>query len=111
MSVQNRIQCLEDFTHQMIARKKEIVNLIVWEIGKSVTDAGKEFERTITYITETVKAAKQQFFCVSGAGKFHYPRQKITARRGVVYGAIQLSPERNLYHPYSGSHHGEHHFI
>ena len=59
MSVQQRITCLEDFTHQMIARKKEIVNLIIWEIGKGVKDAEKEFDRTITYILETIKAVKR----------------------------------------------------
>jgi len=57
--VQVRIKHLEDFTHQMKARKKEIVNLLLWEIGKSTGDAEKEFDRTVEYIHETIKAAKK----------------------------------------------------
>jgi acyl-CoA reductase-like NAD-dependent aldehyde dehydrogenase len=59
MSVTKRIQCMEDFTSRMIARKKEIVNLLMWEIGKSVSDSEKEFDRTIEYIYATIDALKE----------------------------------------------------
>jgi glyceraldehyde-3-phosphate dehydrogenase (NADP+) len=34
LSVAERIACVVDFTGQIIARRREIVNLIMWEIGK-----------------------------------------------------------------------------
>lgn len=57
MSMQERIEHLEDFTAKMLVRKEEIVKLIVWEIGKTIPDAEKEFDRTVDYINETIKAA------------------------------------------------------
>lgn len=59
MSVKQRIKQVEYFTSLMIARKKDIVNLIIWEIGKSTVDAEKEFDRTVDYIYETIKAVKR----------------------------------------------------
>ncbi|WP_207436012.1 NADP-dependent glyceraldehyde-3-phosphate dehydrogenase [Sabulibacter ruber] len=59
MPVQKRIRCLDVFTTKMVQRKDEIVNLIMWEIGKSSADAEKEFDRTIEYIQDTVRAAKK----------------------------------------------------
>jgi aldehyde dehydrogenase (NAD+) len=38
MTVAQRIACMQDFTKQMVARRVEIVNLIMWEIGKSLAD-------------------------------------------------------------------------
>jgi len=57
MTTQERIERLEDFTEKMTAVRREIVRLIVWEIGKSIADAEKEFDRTMVYIRQTIKAA------------------------------------------------------
>src|SRR4051812_34399916 len=35
MTVAERIACMQDFTKQMIARREQIVTLIMWEIGKT----------------------------------------------------------------------------
>jgi acyl-CoA reductase-like NAD-dependent aldehyde dehydrogenase len=59
MTVAQRIECMEDFIRQMAARRKEIVNLITWEIGKSAADSAKEFDRTITYMVQTIDALKE----------------------------------------------------
>ena len=59
MSVAERIACVEDFTNQIVARRREIVNLIMWEIGKSLADSQKEFDRTIDYIRATVEELKR----------------------------------------------------
>ncbi|WP_114937638.1 NADP-dependent glyceraldehyde-3-phosphate dehydrogenase [Mucilaginibacter endophyticus] len=59
MPVQQRIKHLEDFTYQMIAKRSEIVKLLIWEIGKSTVDSEKEFDRTVEYIYETIKAVKK----------------------------------------------------
>ncbi|WP_207424504.1 NADP-dependent glyceraldehyde-3-phosphate dehydrogenase [Desertivirga brevis] len=58
MSVQDRIKCVEDFTHKMIEQKDIVVKLIMWEIGKSYSDSVKEFDRTVEYIYATIDALK-----------------------------------------------------
>ena len=59
MTVADRIACMQDFTNQMIARRQEVVNLIMWEIGKSQADSEKEFDRTVDYIRATIEALKE----------------------------------------------------
>jgi len=58
MPVAERIACVERFTNQIVARRREIVNLIMWEIGKSLADSEKEFDRTIDYIKATIAELK-----------------------------------------------------
>jgi acyl-CoA reductase-like NAD-dependent aldehyde dehydrogenase len=58
MSVADRIACVESFTHRMIQQKDIVVNLIMWEIGKTHGDSIKEFDRTIEYIYATIDALK-----------------------------------------------------
>jgi len=58
MPVSERIACMDKFTGKMIAKKDEIVKLIMWEIGKSYADSVKEFDRTIEYINATIDALK-----------------------------------------------------
>jgi len=58
MPVAERIDCVEHFTNQIVARRREIVNLIMWEIGKSLADSEKEFDRTIDYIKATIAELK-----------------------------------------------------
>ncbi|HEX5393944.1 MAG TPA: NADP-dependent glyceraldehyde-3-phosphate dehydrogenase [Rhodocyclaceae bacterium] len=59
MSVAERIGCVQNFANQLVARRREIVNLIMWEIGKSLADSQKEFDRTIDYIRATVEELKR----------------------------------------------------
>jgi glyceraldehyde-3-phosphate dehydrogenase (NADP+) len=58
MSIAQRINHVKDFVSRMKARKREVVNLLMWEIGKSIGDSEKEFDRTITYIEDTIDALK-----------------------------------------------------
>ena len=58
MSVGDRIRHLEDFAYRMQAKKTDIVKLLMWEIGKSLPDAEKEFDRTVDYIRDTIEAVK-----------------------------------------------------
>jgi aldehyde dehydrogenase (NAD+) len=60
MTVAERIACMQTFTMQMVARRDEVVKLIMWEIGKSLTDSQKEFDRTVDYIRATIEALKEQ---------------------------------------------------
>ncbi len=58
MTVAQRIDCMQDFTKQMVARREQIVQLIMWEIGKTLPDSQKEFDRTVEYIKATIDALK-----------------------------------------------------
>lgn len=59
MTVAERIACMQDFTRQMVARREQIVQLIMWEIGKTLPDSQKEFDRTVEYMTATIEALKR----------------------------------------------------
>jgi glyceraldehyde-3-phosphate dehydrogenase (NADP+) len=58
MTVTERIAHLQEFIFQMNARREEIVNLLMWEVGKSFSDSQKEFDRTVTYVQDTIDALK-----------------------------------------------------
>ncbi|HTT12079.1 MAG TPA: NADP-dependent glyceraldehyde-3-phosphate dehydrogenase [Burkholderiaceae bacterium] len=59
MSVAKRIECVQDFARRMVAQRAEVVKLIMWEIGKTLPDAEKEFDRTVQYIRQTIDALKE----------------------------------------------------
>ncbi|XTZ19282.1 MAG: NADP-dependent glyceraldehyde-3-phosphate dehydrogenase [cyanobacterium endosymbiont of Rhopalodia fuxianensis] len=58
MPVGQRIECVQDFAYRMKEKRAEVVNLLMWEIGKSYTDSCKEFDRTVNYIEDTIDALK-----------------------------------------------------
>jgi glyceraldehyde-3-phosphate dehydrogenase (NADP+) len=58
MSVGDRIRHVEDFAYRMQEKKTEVVTLLMWEIGKSLPEAEKEFDRTVAYIKDTIEAVK-----------------------------------------------------
>jgi glyceraldehyde-3-phosphate dehydrogenase (NADP+) len=59
MKVKERISCMETFVKIMATKREEIVELLMWEIGKNTTDAAKEFDRTVEYIYDTIEAYKK----------------------------------------------------
>lgn len=58
MSLIERIGCMEQFLKKMLETKTAIVNLLMYEIGKSLADSIKEFDRTIEYIYDTIDCLK-----------------------------------------------------
>lgn len=58
MSVTERIKHVEKFLKAMRLRRDDVVKLLMWEIGKSLKDSEKEFDRTCDYINDTIKALK-----------------------------------------------------
>ncbi len=58
LSVIERIKYIEKFLFLIKEKKKEIILLMMWEIGKSLHESLKEFERTIDYIQNTIYALK-----------------------------------------------------
>ncbi len=59
MSVAERIEHVEKFLVKMREQRKAVVNLLMWEIGKSQKDSEKEFDRTCDYIVDTINSLKE----------------------------------------------------
>ena len=59
MKVVDRIACMEKFVEQMKTKREEVVKLLMWEIGKTLPDSEKEFDRTVEYIYDTIEDYKQ----------------------------------------------------
>ena len=58
MKVRDRIKHMRRFANEMKTKRAEIVNLLMWEIGKNLADSEKEFDRTVDYIFDTIDAYK-----------------------------------------------------
>lgn len=76
-----RIKAMKKFTDLMVQKREEIVKLLMWEIGKSLPDAQKEFDRTIVYINDTIEEYKNMD---RDAARFH--------RHEGVYAQIRRGP-------------------
>ena len=58
LPVSERIKHVQEFVYRMKAQRQRVVNLLMWEIGKTFQDAAKEFDRTVEYIQDTIDALK-----------------------------------------------------
>jgi glyceraldehyde-3-phosphate dehydrogenase (NADP+) len=58
MTVAERIRHIEAFVFRMIEQREKVVKLLMWEVGKSLQDSGKEFDRTVAYVNDTIAALK-----------------------------------------------------
>ena len=58
LSVAERIDHMQRFVFRMIEVKDRVVRFLMWEVGKSLQDSEKEFDRTIKYINDTLSALK-----------------------------------------------------
>jgi glyceraldehyde-3-phosphate dehydrogenase (NADP+) len=59
LKVKERIQYMEVFVTEMLKQRNEVIKLLMWEIGKTLADATKEFDRTVTYIKDTINSLKE----------------------------------------------------
>ncbi len=59
MKVADRIECMEKFVKQMETYREPVVKMLMWEIGKTLADSRKEFDRTVEYIYDTIEDYKQ----------------------------------------------------
>ena len=81
MRVRERLNCLERFADKMKLHREEIVKLLMWEIGKTLADSQKEFDRTVDYIFDTIEAYKK---LDQKSAKFE--------KEGGIYAHIRRSP-------------------
>ena len=47
------------FTRALLEKREPIVRLLMWEIGKSLREAEREFDRAVAYIRDTIEALKE----------------------------------------------------
>lgn len=59
MSVKDRLKCMELFVARMKLKREDVVKILMWEIGKSLEDSQKEFDRTVEYINDTIEEVKK----------------------------------------------------
>ena len=81
LSVESRIFHVERFVGEMLKLRSEVVLLLQWEIGKSLKDSEKEFDRTIKYIYDTIESLK----------KLDRKSATFTIEEGVI-GQVRRSP-------------------
>lgn len=58
MSLSARIQAVENFLNELQHKREEIVNVLMWEIGKNRPDAEAEFDRTLQFAEKTIDYAR-----------------------------------------------------
>jgi glyceraldehyde-3-phosphate dehydrogenase (NADP+) len=58
LSVRERIRHTEEFVYRFRKKRDEVVRIMMWEIGKSLQDSRKEFDRTVDYVVDTIEALK-----------------------------------------------------
>ena len=59
MSVKERIYHVSKYINKLKERKDLIIELLMWEICKTYTDAQKEVDRTIKYVEDTMEELKK----------------------------------------------------
>ena len=59
MRVKDRVEILERFTKEIQHKRDEVVQLMMWEIGKTILECQKEFDRTIEYLYNTLEEYKK----------------------------------------------------
>ncbi len=57
MGLPGRTRSVESFLDRIVPLRDRIVTLLMWEVGKSLVESRKEFDRTIYYIRSTIEAA------------------------------------------------------
>lgn len=90
MKVVDRIKCMEKFVKQMKETREEVVKYLMWEIGKSLGDSQKEFDRTVEYIYDTIASYKE----LNGRSSHFEKVQGVNAmiRRGPLGVVLCLGP-------------------
>ena len=59
LPARERIKYVSNFLDRMVKVREEVVNLLMWEIGKSRKDSEKEFDRTVEYGRATISAVEE----------------------------------------------------
>lgn len=90
MTLNNRLQAIECVLGAIKERKNEIVDVLMWEIGKSIADAQAEFDRAMKFIESTIN----EFRCLDAEeGKWQTVDGYIAkVRRGPIGVVLNFGP-------------------
>ena len=58
MSTEERIKCVETFLTKIASARDETIKYLMWETCKNEIDATKEFDRTVTYLRNTISEVR-----------------------------------------------------
>lgn len=59
MSLADRIVHIRKFVSELMKEREEIIRVLMWEIGKNYPDAKSEFDRTISFIEQSIDAIEK----------------------------------------------------
>ena len=60
-TVDERLKATESFVNKMVAVREEVITLLMWEIGKNRKESENEFDRTVIYIKDTIRAVRTKW--------------------------------------------------
>jgi len=90
LRVAERIAHVERFLGRMREQRHAVVKLLMWEIGKNLKDAEKEFDRTCDYMVDTINALKA---LDRSSGRFELEQETLGQIRRVPLGvALCMGP-------------------
>ena len=65
LSAAARIAAVEAVLDDLLARRAEIIDVLMWEICKTASDAAKEFDRTVEYARASIAEARSRVACMN----------------------------------------------
>jgi glyceraldehyde-3-phosphate dehydrogenase (NADP+) len=60
MTMKHRIDCVRRFSGWLEEKRREIVTMLMWEIGKPLKECHNEVDRTIEYMERSIEALENQ---------------------------------------------------
>jgi len=66
MSLQQRLEAIENFLNEVQKSREEIVHTLMWEIGKNKPDAESEFDRTMQFARKAIAIVRSSSEYSSG---------------------------------------------
>jgi len=93
MSLAGRIAAVEALIVELTKKREEIVELLMWEICKTTSDAAKEFDRTIEFVRAAISEVRKDPSMCSGLAEWtELSGTRARARRGPVGVLLGLAP-------------------
>ena len=93
-SLAERAKYVEAYLEKLTEKRAEIIEMLMWEIAKTSSDAAKEFDRTISFAREVLASAKSaQKLDRYGGDEWHdFKNLQARVERGPVGVALMLAP-------------------
>jgi len=92
MSLASRIAAIEGFLEYLQPARESIVNAVMWEICKNMTDAAAEFDRTMTFIRAAIAKLKSSDELEQFGSWTSVSGTRGRVRRGPVGVTLMLAP-------------------